>query len=198
MLLIWETMDWTLPTIIQVSWSKLLGARVGGQGEFSRRFTSEQMSFFQWQTLEIFRKIENKWMLPIIVCSFPVLIIKIRENWKVGKGLSGLQESLTSWRTHKCMGMDLTPFKWDITKMEAPLGNKATWWSPSRDSCGNIWLNQCRFLSRNLYGSYGTSQAWVALGNSFHLRRLKKHENSKPQPEKKTFSQIEDGRTSIY
>ena len=111
MLLIWETMDRTLPTIIQVSWSKLLGARVGGQGEFSRRFTSEQMSFFQWQTLEIFRKIENKWMLPIIVCSFPVLIIKIRENWKVGKGLSRLQESLTSWRRHKFMGMDLTPFK---------------------------------------------------------------------------------------
>ena len=47
MLLIWETMDRTLATIIQVSWSKLLGARVGGQGEFSRRFTSEQMSFFQ-------------------------------------------------------------------------------------------------------------------------------------------------------
>ena len=36
------------------------------------------------------------------------------------------------------------------------------------------------------------------LGKSFHLCRLKNHENSKPQPEKKTFSQIEEGRTSIY
>ena len=33
---------------------------------------------------------------------------------------------------------------------------------------------------------------------SFHLCRLKNHEYSKPQPEKKTFSQIEEGRTSIY
>ena len=39
-------------------------------------------------------------------------------------------------------------------------------------------------------------KAWVALGKSFHLCRLKNHENSKPQPEEKTFSQIEEGRTS--
>ena len=42
-------------------------------------------------------------------------------------------------------------------KMEAPLVNRATWWSPSRDSCGNTWSNQCRFLCRNLCGSYNTS-----------------------------------------
>ena len=29
---------------------------------------------------------------------------------------------------------------------------------------------------------------WVAIGKSFNLCRLKSHENSKPQPEKKTFS----------
>ena len=34
--------------------------------------------------------------------------------------------------------------------------------------------------------------AWVALGKSFHLCRLKNHKNSKPQPEKKTFSPTEE------
>ena len=29
-------------------------------------------------------------------------------------------------------------------------------------------------------------------------KRLKNHENSKPQAEKKTFNQIEEGRTSSY
>ena len=40
------------------------------------------------------------------------------------------------------------------------------------------------------------SKAWVALGKSFHLCRLKNHKNSKPQPEKKTFSPTEEGRIS--
>ena len=35
-------------------------------------------------------------MLTIIVCSFPELIIEIRESSKVNKGLSEFQESLTS------------------------------------------------------------------------------------------------------
>ena len=55
-------------------------------------------------------------MLNIIVCSFPVLIIEITENTKVSKGLSKLQESLTSLRRHKYMGMDLTAFKQGITR----------------------------------------------------------------------------------
>ena len=38
--------------------------------------------------------------------------------------------------------------------------------------------------------------AWVALRKSFHFCRLKNHENSKPQPEKKTFSPTEKGRIS--
>ena len=40
------------------------------------------------------------------------------------------------------------------------------------------------------------AKAWVALGKSFHLCRLKNHKNSKPQPEKKTFSPTEEGRIS--
>ena len=45
----WEIMDQTMPTIIHVSWRKLLGARVAPyQQEFCRKFTpSEQMYFFQ-------------------------------------------------------------------------------------------------------------------------------------------------------
>ena len=39
-------------------------------------------------------------------------------------------------------------------------------------------------------------KAWVALGKSFHLCRLKNHKNSKLQPKKKTFSLIEEGRIS--
>ena len=35
---------------------------------------------------------------------------------------------------------------------------------------------------------------WVALGESFHLCRLKHHKNSKPQTEKKTLSPTEEGR----
>ena len=38
--------------------------------------------------------------------------------------------------------------------------------------------------------------AWVALGKSFHLCRLKNHEYSKPKPEKKTFSLTEEGGIS--
>ena len=38
------------------------------------------------------------------------------------------------------------------------------------------------------------SMARVALGKSFHLCQLKNHKNSKPQPEKKTFSPTEEGR----
>jgi len=44
----------------------------------------------------------------------------------------------------------------------------------------------------------GSNKAWVALEESFRLCRLKNHENSKPQPEKKTFKQIEEGRTISY
>ena len=40
------------------------------------------------------------------------------------------------------------------------------------------------------------AEAWVALGKSFYLCRLKNHKNSKPQPEKKTFSPTEEGRIS--
>ena len=40
------------------------------------------------------------------------------------------------------------------------------------------------------------TKAWVALGKSFRLCRLKNRKNAKPQPERKTFSQTEQGRTS--
>ena len=43
-------------------------------------------------------------------------------------------------------------------------------------------------------GSHKMTLMWVALGESFHLCRLKHHENSKPQPEKKTLSPAEEGR----
>ena len=50
------------------------------------------------------------------------------------------------------------------------------------------------FISQSLCGS--SRCLWVALGKSFHLCRLKNHKNSKPQPEKKTFSPTEEGRIS--
>ena len=39
---------------------------------------------------------------------------------------------------------------------------------------------------------FGTCQSkvWVALGESFHLCRLKNHENSKPQPGRKTSRRV--------
>ena len=48
----------------------------------------------------------------------------------------------------------------------------------------------------NLNPGMLVSKVWVALAKSFHLCRLKNHKNSKPQPEKKTFSQTEEGRIS--
>ena len=43
-------------------------------------------------------------------------------------------------------------------------------------------------------GSRKMTLIWVALGESFHLCRLKHHKNSKPQTEKKTLSPTEEGR----
>ena len=43
-------------------------------------------------------------------------------------------------------------------------------------------------------GSHKMTLIWVALGESFHLCRLKHHKNSKPQTEKKTLSPTEEGR----
>ena len=45
------------------------------------------------------------------------------------------------------------------------------------------------------------SQIGLGIGRTwekFSSLPAKNHENSKPQPEKKTFSQIEKGRTSSY
>ena len=47
-------------------------------------------------------------------------------------------------------------------------------------------------------GYFYVTSAWVALEESFRLCRLKTTKIRNRNPEKKTFNQIEEGRTSSY
>ena len=82
-------------------------------------------------------------------------------------------------------------FMLHMTKTEFKLNS-------SRQKLNNLTSLPSLNINNVLIKHSHSSKAQVALGKSFHLCQLKNHENSKPQLEKKTFSQIEEGCTSIY
>ena len=57
-----------------------------------------------------------------------------------------------------------------------------------------VWFTFAKSLTSDTLGYLGMGRTW----GKFSSLPAKKHENSEPQPEKKTFNQIEEGRTSLH